>query len=290
VALSVLLAGCKGQLGSELRSLAPADIDLHGYDLPEIDITDAASVAAASEATQPNFVVNAAAYTAVDKAESDANTAYAVNATGAGLLASAAARHSAPIIHISTDFVFPGDTREPLSEDAPIGPLGVYGATKAAGEQAVREATDAHIIIRTAWLYSSYGHNFVKTMLRLARERDSLGVVDDQVGSPTYARDLAAAILHIIAGIQSGNPARGTYHFSNAGHCSWHGFACHAIDWARPGGDIRVGQVDAIPTSAYPTPAARPAWSVMDCSKIGRDFDIVPRPWQEALDDMLSRL
>ena len=284
-----LITGCKGQLGSELRSLIPADA-VHAVDLPEIDITDVASIARVFQEAKPSVVINAAAYTAVDKAESDEALAYAVNADGAGLLAQACADSQIPIIHVSTDFVFAGDTQELLSEEAPIGPLGVYGASKAAGEDAVRQATANHIIIRTAWLYSTYGQNFVKTMLRLARERDSLGVVADQVGSPTYARDLAEAILHIIDGIHKGNASRGTYHFSNAGHSSWHEFACHAIDWARPQGDIQVGDVAAIPTSAYPTPAQRPAWSVMNCAKICQDFGVTPRPWRDALDDMLSRL
>lgn len=281
----ILITGCNGQLGSELRNLLPK-ADVFAVDLPDIDITDADSIARVFADSQPRALVNAAAYTAVDKAESDEVLAYAVNADGAGLLAKACAAAAIPIIHVSTDFVFPGNTQKPLSEEAPIGPLGVYGASKAAGEAAVREATPNHVIIRTAWLYSSYGQNFVKTMLRLARERETLGVVSDQIGSPTYARDLAQAILQIL---DSDGP-RGTYHFSNAGHTSWHGFACHAIDWARPQGDIRVGEVDGIPTNAYPTPAQRPAWSVMDCSKIRRDYGISPRSWQAALDDMLSNL
>jgi dTDP-4-dehydrorhamnose reductase len=285
----ILITGCNGQLGSELRSLLP-ESDVYAVDLPDIDITDPASIARVFAKAQPRALINAAAYTAVDKAESDEALAYAVNAEGAGLLARACADADIPLIHISTDFVFDGESREPLTENAPIGPLGVYGASKAAGETAVREATPNHVIIRTAWLYSSFGQNFVKTMLRLARERDTLGVIDDQIGSPTYARDLAQTILHVIQQAADGNPARGSYHFANAGHTSWHGFACHAIDWARPQGDVLVDQVNAIPTSAYPTPAKRPAWSVMDCSKIGRDFGITPRPWQDALDDMLSRL
>ncbi len=287
----ILLTGAQGQLGWELqrRALA-AGLTVDASDREDLDITDAGSVRARLAAVRPALVVNAAAYTAVDKAESDREAAFAVNRDGPANLARACAEHGIPLIHVSTDYVFDGSRPGAYGEDDPVAPLGVYGSSKFAGEEAVRAACPQHVILRTAWVYGVHGHNFVKTMLRLGRERDSLRVVDDQHGCPTFAGDLADAVLEIAARLRTGDvPAEGwgTFHCTGSGHTSWCGFAREIFGQVASRGD-RVPEVQGIASSDYPTPARRPANSVLDCSRLAHVYGIRLRDWRPALAEMLD--
>lgn len=288
--MKVLLLGAGGQLGRELRRHAwPAGYRVAAHDHRSLDISDRAAVLAGLAGERPDIVINAAAYTAVDRAESERDAAWAGNCAGPGNLADACRNAAVPLIHVSTDYVFDGSKSGPYREDDPVKPLGVYGATKEAGERAVRDALPQHVIVRTAWVYSAHGQNFVKTMLRLAGERPVLRVVADQMGSPTSAADLAGALATIVQQIGSGNTRWGTYHFAGAGAVTWHDFAETIFEmtelWRGP-----APKVEAITTAEYPTPAARPKNSVLDCSRIGEAFGIVPRPWQAALADVIREL
>lgn len=282
----ILVVGGNGQLGQELATAATSRrTPLSALDRAQADITDAAAVAGALAACRPSLVVNAAAYTKVDLAEADVANAVAVNADGAAILASACANAGIPLLHISTDYVFDGTKRGPYAESDPVAPLGVYGRTKAAGEAAVREIQPRHVILRTAWLYGAFGRNFLKTILRLAQERDELRVVDDQHGSPTSTRELAAAILRIAPRLVSGADVWGTYHLTGAGATTWHGFAT-AIVAAQSPLTSRAPKVTAITTAEYPTPAARPANSVLDCSRFERVFGFRTNPWADEAADI----
>ncbi|MBX3489196.1 MAG: dTDP-4-dehydrorhamnose reductase [Parvibaculum sp.] len=290
----LLVTGAGGQVGTELAAeAAAAGFAVVAPPRAELDITDENAVAAAIAAAKPDAVVNAAAYTAVDRAESEPEQARAVNARAPGILGSACDHTGIPLLHISTDYVFDGMSERPWREGDPVAPLGVYGASKAEGEAALRVAAPRHIILRTAWVFSPHGNNFVKTMLRLASTRDELAVVDDQRGSPTSATDIAQALLALAASAVEARPADaplwGTYHFCNAGVTSWCGFARAIMAGAavRGGATARIGP---IPAADYPTPARRPAYSALDCTKLKTAFGIEPRPWEEALDDTLDRL
>ncbi|MEQ9142880.1 MAG: dTDP-4-dehydrorhamnose reductase [Parvibaculaceae bacterium] len=290
----ILVAGARGQVGVELLSRGTAlGFSMSGLDLPEIDITDAASVARVLDAMTPGLIINAAAYTAVDKAESEPALAQAVNADGPKVLAEAAAARGLPLFHISTDYVFDGKKSGPYLETDAVSPLGAYGRTKAAGDDAVRAALETHIILRTAWVYSPHGSNFVKTMLRLAGERDELTVVADQHGCPTAAGDIADALLTIAARYRSRpdslNGAWGTYHFCSGPATTWCGFAEAIMAGAAKRGERSV-PVRAITTADYPTPAARPANSVLDCTKIEETFGLTPPPWHATLGEVLDVL
>ena len=288
--MKILLCGAGGQLGTELCRLAePSGWELVATDRPVLDIVDCAAIDAAIAVDRPQIVINAAAYTAVDRAESEPAEAWAGNCDGPANLAGACRAAGIPLVHISTDYVFDGGKRGPYVEDDPVNPLGVYGNSKEAGERAVRGGLAEHVILRTAWLYSAHGHNFVKTMLRLAESHASLRVVADQCGSPTSAADIAAAIATIAARIAAGAGRWGTYHFAGAGAVSWHGFAEAIFAAAKPWRG-RPPAVTAIATAEYPTPARRPANSVLDCSRIGTAYGIVPRPWQHALQDVVREL
>src|SRR5579885_1563057 len=285
--MKLLVLGAGGQVGRDLTRLVwPAGTTLVAADRAEVDITQRAAVTAAVAREHPDIVINAAAYTAVDRAESESAAAWAGNCEGPANLATACAGAAIPLIHISTDYVFDGSKIGAYREDDPVNPLGVYGQSKEAGDRAVREALPEHIILRTAWVYSAHGHNFVKTMLRLAAERPVLRVVADQVGSPTSAHDIAAAIATIVGRLGTGNSVWGTFNFAGAGAVSWHGFAQAIFELAAPwrGPPPRV---DAITTAEYPTPARRPANSVLDCAKIAATFGITPRPWREQLADVI---
>jgi dTDP-4-dehydrorhamnose reductase len=288
--MKLLVLGAAGQVGRELCRLTwPAGTHLTTLDRAEIDIADHNAVCAAVVGERPEIVINAAAYTAVDRAESEPEAAWAANCTGPANLAMACRDAAIPLIHLSTDYVFDGSKRGPYREDDPVRPLGVYGKSKDAGDRAIQEALPEHVILRTAWVYSAHGHNFVKTMLRLATERPVLRVVADQTGSPTGAADIAAAIGEIVRQIRAGNTKWGTYHFAGAGAVSWHGFAEAifelAVPWRGP-----APRVEAIATAEYPTPARRPANSVLDCSRIGEAFGIAPRPWRAALAEVVQEL
>ncbi len=287
----LVIIGSGGQLGWELvRQGKRRGMDLKALDFPEIDIADPASVSARLEPLGTRVVVNAAAYTAVDRAESEPETAFAVNRAGPAHLAAFCADHAAALVHVSTDYVFNGEKKGAYRETDPTEPLGVYGRSKAEGEAEICRRLERHVIIRTAWLYGVHGPNFVKTMLKLARERETLQVVADQEGCPTFAADLADALLRICERILGGGDPWGTYHYCGAGAASWHELASAAIDIARRHEPLRVKTIAAITTDHYPTPARRPANSVLDCSRMAERLDIRPRPWREALAEMLDRL
>jgi dTDP-4-dehydrorhamnose reductase len=252
---------------------------------PGLDITHMENTYQALTTIEPDIVINAAAYTAVDRAESDKDQAFAVNRDGTRHLADTCREMSIPLIHISTDYVFNGTARTPYREDDPPAPLGVYGASKWQGETVLRTRHHMHLIIRTSWLYSHSGQNFVKTMLRLGREQDVLRVVDDQYGSPTYSRDLAEAIAAMCQRIRQDKATVpwGTYHFCSVGQITWYEFATAIFKEAQAFEQFRVREIIPIQTTDYPTPAQRPAYSVLDCSKIQSDFCISPRPWRDSL-------
>ncbi len=285
----VLLTGVPGQVGNEiLRRARPEDMDIQGFTEAQLDITDAEAVAASVKGF--DLVVNAAAYTAVDQAETDRDLAYLVNARAPGILAGECASHGIPIIHISTDYVFNGAKDGPWDEDDPVDPISVYGASKEAGERAVRAAHDGHVILRASWLYAAHGHNFVRTMLRLGKEHKSLRVVDDQVGAPTAAGDVAATILVIADRILAGNGELfGTYHYTSEGRTSWYGFAQAIFECAEARWGWRP-RLEPIRTIDFPTPAARPANSVLACGRITKAFDPPRRPWRVALEEVMTEL
>lgn len=281
---TILVTGSTGQLGSELKELAaryPA-YRFCFFSRTELAIDNPEEIERAFALLHPQYVVNCAAYTAVDLAESEKERAVAVNATAVGQLAKAAQKHQAKFIHVSTDYVFDGNSEAPLKEDAPVAPVNFYGETKLQGEQLALSGNPDSIILRTAWVYSTYGKNFVKTMLRLMGERESVGVVDDQWGSPTYAADLAEAILQII---ESRRWEPGIYHFTNDGVISWAQFA----DEIRRLVDSRCS-VRFITTEQYPTPAKRPRYSVLDKSKITSRYGIQMKPWRDSLHACLNKL
>lgn len=265
----LIVFGAGGQVGRALCEAGGAGVT--GYDRQAVDISDAESVARA--VTDATTVVNAAAYTQVDDAESEPDAAYAVNRDGAANVARACAEAGAKLIHISTDYVFDGKAERPYREDDPTGPLGAYGKSKLAGEQAVAALCPDAVILRTAWVYDSSGRNFVRTMLQLAETRDSLSVVDDQHGSPTWARDIAAAILAIA---KEGATKPGIFHFCGGGSTTWYGFA-RAI-FGRRGPALHP-----IPSSDYPTPAPRPANSTLDCGRIAEAYGLVAPRWRDSL-------
>ena len=287
----VFVTGAGGQVAWELeRRAAAAKLSIKALGIEQLDIADAKAVHAAVTAAAPKVIINAAAYTAVDKAESEKGLAFAVNRDGPAHLAAACSTRVIPLVHISTDYVFDGQSGRPYFEDDATRPLGVYGESKLAGEAAVRAFLDRHVIIRTAWVYGVHGHNFVKTMLRLGAERDFLRVVADQRGAPTFAGDLAETLLTLSCRLLNEVPpgeAYGTFHYTGGGSVTWHGFAEKIFDLAAP----KLGRrpkVDAITTAEYPTPAKRPANSVLDCSKIARVHGIMQRPWEAALQEMLA--
>lgn len=289
---TVLVLGAGGQLGWEVcRQGNTHSLDVIGLDLPQIDITDRAAVQHTLSGVNPSLVVNAAAYTAVDRAESEPELAFAVNRDGPGLLASLCSQAGIPLMHISTDYVFSGEKGSPYVEGDPVSPLGVYGKSKAAGEEEVRGRLREHLILRTSWLYGVHGNNFVKTMLRLAGKEKTLRVVEDQSGCPTFASDLAGAVLKIADLYFSGRqPAWGTYHYCGQGATSWHGFAEEIVRLARRYEPLQVEEVRTLSTKDYPTPARRPANSAMDCSLLRERLGINTRSWQDSLAEMMERM
>jgi dTDP-4-dehydrorhamnose reductase len=259
---------------------------------PQYDLTEPAGLAAAIIAARPDLVINPAAYTAVDKAEDEPALAYAINAAAAGRIAEAAAAVGAPIIHFSTDYVFGGTSHSPYVETDAVGPLGVYGASKLAGEQAVAAANAAHVILRTAWICSPDGSNFLKTMLRLGVEKPVLRVVDDQQGSPTFAADLASAAGRIAWALTRADaePAYGIFHCANAGAVTWCGFARTIMTEAAARGLGPMARVEAITTADYPTKARRPAFSKLATAKLAAAYGVVMAPWQTSLGTCLDTL
>ena len=280
----ILITGSNGQLGSELRALSGEHDEWTFYftDVAELDITDREGTRDFMEHNGIEVVVNCAAYTAVDKAESEPEKCDLLNHIAPGYLAEAAEAVGATMIHISTDYVFDGCSHRPYTEDCPTNPVTVYGKTKLAGEEAVIRSCAGAMVIRTAWLYSTYGNNFVKTMLRLGREREELGVVFDQMGSPTYARHLAQAILHII----DKGTVPGVYHYTNEGVTSWYDFTrtIHLL------AGIDTCRVRPLHTYEYPVAAARPQYSVLDKEKIRTTFDLDIPWWEDALHECLKNM
>jgi dTDP-4-dehydrorhamnose reductase len=288
------IIGENGQLGRQLIRRSPGgEIDTEAFVRGDLDITDAEMVKQCLRDRSLDLIVNAAAYTAVDQAENDALRAHAVNADGPGNLAAACSLKGIPLIHVSTDYVFDGAQTTPYCESDAPSPLGVYGKSKARGEQNVRKHLSSHIIVRTSWLYSATGHNFVKTMLRLGREKSVLKVVADQHGCPTSAADLADAIWQIIAIVRRNDPCCwGTYHFCNRGETTWYGLAkaLFACVPKYPDYDLQLKQLLPIPSAEYPTPARRPLYSVLNCDLIQKTFQIDRREWQVALQDTMDDL
>ncbi len=287
--MKIIVTGAYGQLGNEIKVLSA----MHpgwGFiftDVDTLDITDENAVENLFQETKPDFVINCAAYTAVDKAESDGETAARINATAPGILAAAAKKTSAKLIHVSTDYVFSGDAFLPLTEDDRVNPTGVYGKTKLEGEKKCAAQNPESVIIRTSWLYSSFGNNFVKTMLRLGKERDSLNVVFDQIGTPTYAADLAKAILKIVEATETGGEkfVPGIYHFSNEGVASWYDFAKSIFEIS--GISCNVAPVLS---EEFPTPTKRPNYSVLNKAKIKSTFGIDVPYWKDSLKICLEKL
>lgn len=284
-----LLTGGTGQVGLALQRLAPAGVEIVAPGRSELDLANLPALDPSLEGV--SAIISCGAYTAVDKAESEADLAHAINAAAPGALARAAARAGIPIIHASTDYVFAADGAGPSSEGAAIAPASVYGRTKAEGEAAVQSSGARYAIIRTAWVVSADGSNFIKTMLRLGAERDALRVVADQRGTPTHAGDLAAALAQIAARFTA-DPTQvsGIWHCANAGETTWHGLAAQVFASAASHGLKVPGTVEAITSAEYPTPAKRPADSRLNCSKIAIDFGIRLRPWQEAVDEVVGQL
>jgi len=296
--MKILLLGKNGQVGWELqRALAPlGDVTALDFDSPgrlSADFSRPESLAATVRAVKPQIIVNAAAHTAVDKAESEPDLARALNATAPAVLAREAATLGAWLLHYSTDYVFDGSGSTPRSEDATTGPLSVYGATKLEGELAIRASACKHLILRTSWVYAARGGNFAKTMLKLAHERERLTVIDDQIGAPTGADLIADLSAHVLRTAQQRPELAGTYHAVAAGETSWHGYARHVIEFARARGeDIRVAPdaIDAVPTRAFVTAAKRPANSRLDTSKLRRSFDLQLPHWQTGVERMLTEV
>lgn len=285
--MKILVTGANGQVGYCLKQqLRDSNCEFIALTRAELDISDAQAVESVVKQMQPDVIINAAAYTAVDKAEQESELAFAINREGPANLARAAKQINAAILHISTDYVFAGDAAGSYSENAPTAPQGVYGQSKLEGEQAVMAANDKHIVLRTAWVFGEHGNNFVKTMIRLGSNRDTLSIVADQEGGPTYAGDIAKALIAITQQYADGKSiAWGIYHYSGLPHVNWFGFAQHIFTEVERAGIYpkAIPELNAITTTDYPTPAKRPANSKLNCSKLEEVFGIKPSNWQSAL-------
>ena len=296
--MKILLLGKNGQVGWELqRALAPlGEVVALDFDSPgplTADFSQPESLAATVRAVAPQIIVNAAAHTAVDRCESEPEFARTLNATSPAVLAREAAALGAWLMHYSTDYVFDGSGSTPWQEDSPTGPLSVYGATKLEGEDAIRASGCQHLIFRTSWIYAARGGNFAKTMLKLAKERDKLTVIDDQIGSPTGADLLADLTAHALRAAMARPGLAGTYHAVAGGETSWHGYARHVIEFARAAGQpIKVApeNIVAVPTSAFPTPAKRPGNSRMNTEKLRSSFGLALPSWQAGVERMLTEI
>jgi len=286
--MRLLITGAHGQLGRELTRQG-GEHELLAVARDQLDITDQDAVLRCFASFQPDVVINAAAYTAVDKAESDVEAAFAVNRDGPANLARACNQNGIPLVHVSTDYVFDGSKKGSYVENDPVAPLGVYGSSKLAGEIAVEQYAAQWMILRTSWVFSAHGNNFVKTMLRLGTDRDSLGVVADQHGCPTSAGELARAIYAVLkAGWK--DEYQGVYHFCQPEPTTWYGFAKAVFSEAdRQGMGLTISSVNAITTADYPTPAKRPGNSVMDCRKFESTFDFRILPWLDSLEAVVKR-
>lgn len=283
--MKVLITGCKGQVGQSLVERLNGVADVLAVDKVQLDITDCEAVCSLVTAFGPDYIINAAAYTAVDKAEQEIELSFAINRDGPKYLAQAADSCGSVLLHISTDYVFDGLGCGPYTESEPTAPQGIYGQSKLAGERAVAEACERHFILRTAWVFGEHGNNFVKTMLRLGIERKALSIVGDQFGGPTYAGDIAKCLIEMILQVEAGKkPDWGVYHFSGLPHVSWYEFAHVIFEQAENNKVIdHIPSLVSIPTSRFPTPAKRPANSRLNCEKIYQEFGISPSDWHKAL-------
>jgi dTDP-4-dehydrorhamnose reductase len=281
----ILLFGKVGQVGWELRRTLAPMCDFVCVDYPEVDFTAPDSIRRTIAAAAPDIIINAAAYTAVDKAESDLALAAKINADAPGLMAEEAGRRGALLVHFSTDYVFDGAKTTPYVETDAPNPLGAYARTKHAGDEAIRRSGANHLIFRLCWVYGARGANFMLTMQRLAREREKLRVVADQVGCPTWSRQIAETTALALRQVRTPADARavsGTYHLCSTGHTSWHGFASAIID-LMPAEAKKCREVEAITSAEYPTPTKRPAYSVMSCAKLGQTFNLRLPDWHDSL-------
>lgn len=285
----VLLIGAKGQVGQELQVTLPFLGEVISIGREELDLTNSEKISQLIREIHPDYLVNAAAYTAVDKAETEPELAYAINATAPKIMAESAEKIQAKFLHISTDYVFDGRKNTPYLETDLTNPLGVYGQSKLRGEEEIKTVNSQAIILRTAWVYGSYGKsNFVKTMLRLGKEREELKVVVDQVGSPTWSKDIATAITHLLINVD--NPA-GIYNFTNSGVASWFDLTKAIFEEAKISGiPLKIQRVIPITTAEYPTPAVRPAYSVLSGQKISQQLGYIPPYWRDSLKAMLNQL
>lgn len=286
--MRILLTGAGGQLGQALQRLG-AEHQLHAVDRQGLDIGNTEAVMATLRKVQPEVLINAAAYTAVDQAEKEPQQAFAVNRDGPTVLARGCRELGVPLFHVSTDYVFDGSHPEPYTEDHPVAPLGVYGESKYAGEAQIREILPSHIILRTSWVFGREGHNFVRTMLRLGAEREQLSVVDDQWGCPTFADHLAQVLLYLAEGIQRPDFAWGTFHYSDTPATTWYGFAREIFaQAAQQSRALALRELHPISTAEYPTPARRPANSVLDCRRIAEQHGVQARSWSQGLGQLLG--
>ena len=279
--------GRTGQVASEILRLNSASVSVTALGRDLVDLTDPDACAATIRSAEADVILNAAAYTAVDKAESQEDIATIVNGHAPGAMAVACADRGLPFLHISTDYVFDGSKASAWVEDDPVAPLGAYGRSKLVGELAIAQAGGEHVILRTAWVHAGHGSNFVQTMLRVGASRDRLTVVDDQWGGPTAAHDIAAALLTIARAFKEGHGTSGIFHFCGAPSTSWCGFAREIFAQS---GRMKVPEVDPITTADWPTPAERPANSVLDCTKIGEAYGIAQPDWRRSLGPVLEEL
>lgn len=289
--MQLLITGGNGQVGWELaQCAAPPEYTIHALTRAQLDITNPQQVDVAIAEYKPDVVINTAAYTAVDKAEQEIEQAFAINRDGAKVLAEACTKAQLPLIHLSTDYVFDGKQQQPYREQDAVAPINQYGASKWAGEEAVRAACEQHIILRVSGVFSSHGNNFVKTILRLAQERETLRIVADQTICPTPAADIAQVILMISKQIINNKKIWGTYHYCSAEPTSWHYFAENIVSLAKQYKPLKVQEIQAITTEEFPTPAQRPRYSVLDCSKLQKNFNIPQRPWHAGLAEVIKIL
>jgi dTDP-4-dehydrorhamnose reductase len=285
--MNILLLGQHGQLSRELQLCLGQQAELNVLGREQLDLSQPEALRRTLQTLQPDLIVNAAAHTAVDRAESEPELAFAINAVAPGILAERAAELSIPLIHYSTDYVFDGSKPAPYTEQDTTNPLNVYGRSKLAGEQAIQAVGGQHLILRTSWVYSRHGSNFLLSMQRLLQERDSLNVVADQMGAPTWAGSIAQATGQLIEHWRAGRPGPwGVYHLTGLGETSWHGFACAIAEQLRAQGK-HACEPTPIPSSAYPTPARRPLNSRLDCSRLQRDWAIQLPDWRKALAECL---
>jgi len=290
--MKILIIGASGQLGCDLVQQAfSCNVTVETPTRQQMDITKISQIEKTITKMRPSLVINAAAYTNVDKAETEPELAFAVNKTGIANLAQSCCERKIPLIHISTDYVFNGKKGKPYVEKDSTAPLGVYGQSKAEGEEKLRSILKAHIILRTSWLYGVFGHNFVKTILKLSQQNEEISVVADQYGSPTSATDLAEALLKMAFHIVKKTKVFwGTYHYCGEGITTWHEFAGTILAMAKFYGSIRTHRVKPITTDEFPTPARRPAFTALDCSRIKKNFGIIPKPWQASLQQTIGKI